>query len=141
MLDAHALGAPAEAAQLLSREKFSRFLTVVRGGLLPKRELAWEGASVSGFIGRRIPVESIAEPRVGLCIHPERLDSALEQAIEELIHKKTPFRLLSETYLTSEWDGLDLIIVGDVTPEAERKLQGFLAAGGQVSKLVDFGLR
>ncbi len=135
LLDAGSLGAPAEAAQLLSREKLARFFTAVRGGLLPIRELAWEGASKYGFIGRRLMLVPATEPRIGVCTHPEQMSPGLQQAIEELVRKRTPFRLLSETYLTSEWDGLDELIVGEIPPEVQRKLQGFLAAGGTVTKV------
>lgn len=133
MLDAHFLGSPAEAAQLLSREKLARFLIATRGGLLPSRELAWEGERTEiGFIGRTLRNQQTSEPRLGICIHPDHMTSSLSHTIEELVKKKTPFRILSETYLTSEWDGLDEIIIDNLSPEGHRKLQGFAAAGGVI---------
>lgn len=133
MLDAHFLGSAAEAAQLLAREKLSRFVTAVRGGLLPIRELSWEGSLTEfGFVGRKKSSFQPIEVRLGICVNPDYVEPGIAQALEEAVKKKIPFRILSETYLTSEWEGLDEIVVGSVSAEGQRKLQGFIAAGGVV---------
>ena len=52
----------------------------------------------------------------------------------ELNRLKTPYRIISELYLTEGWDGIDdLIVFGSaVSRQGIRKLRGFLAAGGRV---------
>ncbi|MEZ5314843.1 MAG: hypothetical protein R3E91_01325 [Chlamydiales bacterium] len=44
------------------------------------------------------------------------------------------FRIIPEEILTEEWEGLDRLIVSSsaMTEEAQRKLHGFVAAGGEV---------
>lgn len=46
-------------------------------------------------------------------------------------------RILTEEYLSSEWDGLDTLYVdsASLSKEGRRKVQGFIAAGGEVMDL------
>lgn len=137
-LDAYSLMRPLEAAQLLSRDKLSRFYTAVRGSCLPVREIGWESNhSPYGFLGRKLPQIEPETITVGVCITDATQE--LEAKLEELTAKRIRFKVLSETFLTSEWDGLDEIIVGPVSDALQRKLQGFIAAGGKVTVVVKDG--
>jgi hypothetical protein len=65
------------------------------------------------------------------------------QALLKLKEKQVSYRLIPEVYLTSEWDGLDELIVcpEGLSPQGIRKLQGFCAAGGTILSLgVKLGL-
>ncbi len=61
--------------------------------------------------------------------------SHIDRAAEELQRKNIPFRLIAEERLTEQWDGLDQILVPSleaISPQARRKLLGFVAAGGKL---------
>ncbi len=47
------------------------------------------------------------------------------------------YRIIPETYLTTEWHGLDYLIVDpdSLSSQGFRKLQGFCAAGGTIVSL------
>lgn len=62
----------------------------------------------------------------------------IENAVKILEKQKKPFRFIYEPYLTSDWQGLDyLLVVPEIlTPTSQRKLKGFCAAGGTV--ITDF---
>lgn len=93
-----------EEVALTSRARFDRFKVHVKGSKLP------------------LPSE-----KVGICL-PASNGEALEPYLQ------TPHRLIPESYLMAEWDGLDTLIVAknSLTPQLQRKLQGFEAAGGTV---------
>ncbi len=54
--------------------------------------------------------------------------------IEKLQQEKTFFRLIPESFLTYQWDGLDKLFVleSGLSKEGRRSLQGFLATEGEV---------
>ena len=61
----------------------------------------------------------------------------LDRLIASLISEQTPFRIISEEKLTEQWDGLDRLIVPEkaISTQGKRKLLGFIAAGGTVTKI------
>lgn len=72
-----------------------------------------------------------------ICLPPrERLapkfNTGLPEAFQELKEKNIPFRVIPESHLITDWDGLDLLIYSPdgLTSQGKRKIQGFLAAGG-----------
>ncbi len=57
--------------------------------------------------------------------------SQLEDVLEEL---SSPYRVIPESMLTEEWNGVETMLVFPdyVSPQGLRKLQGFVAASGKV---------
>jgi len=106
--DLRGCGSPAEARQLISRERFEHF---------------------------RIAREELDAP-LAVCMPPERQCSGsvlaqLDALFDEL---KEPFRVIEEMFLTESWEGVDrLYVLSDaVTAQGKRMLRGFCAAGGSV---------
>lgn len=141
LLDASTIDDPVHLANLLSKEAFPRFHLAVKGGVLPIQEMGWEEeGSPLGYIGRqnvRHPILSTSN--LAICLstramfHPT-LYEALRPAFEEM---PKPFRRIAETHLTTEWGGLDYLVVlpESLSSQGERKLMGFCAAGGTVINL------
>jgi len=62
--------------------------------------------------------------------------SPFQQPVLDLLERKIPFRIFSESQLAYKWDGLDLIIVSKSQSKAcKRLLTGFTAAGGNIREL------
>lgn len=140
-MDASGEQDPLMQAQLLNRERFEHFTLIVKGSLHPVNDYTWETkAPAVGQLARYpYPIPS-PEPAIwGVCMpslsikQPSRSYS-LKQSFDHLIKKKIPYRIISESHLTSEWEGLDYLVVvpETVTPQGQRKLQGFSAAGGEI---------
>ncbi len=123
----------AEALQLLSKRLFSHFEIAVRG-LPPLWAYSWEGAgSHLGWIGEGSPPKVLTRPSVGVCFPDESDIGEWEAFIESL--DGIDCRMVSEAYLTEEWDDLDVLVVVSKTlhSQAKRKLMGFCASGGLVA--------
>lgn len=112
-LDATEIGTGAQTHHLLSSERFEHFLLEVEG--LPKKS---------------------KETNVGVCF-PQ--DSYCSQAVLGRLNSlfaslKAPYRIVYESTLSEEWEGIDsLYIVPDaMSVQGKRKLMGFCAAGGIV---------
>jgi hypothetical protein len=59
--------------------------------------------------------------------------SKVDQVLSALAEKGVSYRLISESFLTEEWDGIDdLLVLHHCGSLGKRKLQGFCAAGGRV---------
>lgn len=78
------------------------------------------------------------QSNLGVCFPADELCSAqvlahLNQFIPTLPH----FRPIYEPILTAQWDGLDEIYILPeiITPQLERKLKGFKAAGGKILEI------
>jgi len=133
-------------ARLLNTERSDRIRFVVKGGRLPPQDLVWGGENCPfGLIGEG-SVDSPKENKaaLGLCMPEVSIVSSeyyevLKDVIEQLTEKNIFFRFVSEAKLTTEWDGLDYLIVSEklLSPFGIRKLQGFCAAGGTVVNLGD----
>lgn len=115
-LDATNLGTLAERHQLLSRARFEHFIVVPQG--LPH-------------------TSTEASPRA-LCLPEERMCSErilarLNKKMEEI---EKPFRVISEAFLTEDWEGVDILYVlkDTLTVQGERKLKGFEATGGIIEE-------
>lgn len=137
-LDISSIQDPLFLAQLLSKERFERLHRVVSQGVLPITSLTQRPAGIITQHAEKIsqllhPTSTI---RVGVCL-PNRsntLNDNLKESIDKLLLDQVPFRIISEATLTSEWDGLEHLIVSSsaVSPQGIRKLRGFAAAGGIV---------
>ena len=99
---------PLELARRTSRALFPRFEIRFDGEPLPFR--SWE--SKVGFL----------------------IPSKADRTFEGLLSQGIDPRVITEDYLTAEWDGLDILYVDSscLSREGHRKVQGFLAAGGEV---------
>ena len=77
-------------------------------------------------------IQSEAMPTLGVCLPTEVLKSEREAFLESL--DGVDYRMVSETFLSEEWDGLDTIVVMQpISASGRRKLMGFCAAGGVVA--------
>jgi hypothetical protein len=75
--------------------------------------------------------------KLGICFpSDEYCSGAILERIDALLPTLSSFKPVYENLLTEQWDGLDEIYVfaGAVTPRGQRKLAGFQAAGGRVTK-------
>lgn len=113
---------PLLLAQLLAKDRFQHLSRAMTAGVL----------SSDCFL-------EDCEAAIGICLPPMTCNRpsqlrGLRQVLNDLLQKKIPFRVISEAYLTSEWQGLDTLFVvsNGVTKLGERKLRGFEAAGGTV---------
>lgn len=142
LLEAYSVHSPVIEAALLSRERFQHIHPILRGGDQSHRLLRWEGGSFdSGFIGRwNAKYEKLPEASIGLCLPAaEKVSVALLRQLEQAVEGRDPlsYRFISEECLTEEWGGLDqLLYVEDgVSVLGRRKLDGFVAAGGELAPI------
>jgi hypothetical protein len=140
-LDAMNAASRAQLAHILSKDRFEYFHLALKGGGLPLGSLNWErGRSSAGWIGSGVPDFVDSFPTVGILfpnddgLSLETL-SQIDQVLDQLDHRNIPFRIISETYLTEQWNGIDVLVVlsNSLNAIGRRKLQGFCAAGGTVS--------
>jgi hypothetical protein len=113
---------PHELLQLIAKEKWEHFSLV-----LGNHELSDPNAEVGILLPDGLVYDS---SKWGY----------LDPLIELFRVNGTPVRLVSETYLTNQWHGMERIIVNrDVVSQlGNRKLLGFIAAGGEVVDLEEF---
>lgn len=130
-LDATSISTPLEEIELLHSDLFSRFHIALKGsssGIFPK----WNDDTID-FLA---PAEMA---KVALCLpaYDQPGMSELNEALNFLIENTIPFRVLSETELVQEWEGVDDLLFPPAALNARslRKLQGFCAAGGRVITL------
>ncbi|MDE3045663.1 MAG: hypothetical protein KGJ02_03360 [Verrucomicrobiota bacterium] len=123
LFDARSIHPPSHALQILSKERFQYFEVALRGDDLPRDGYTWEGETLQ--------LRQIAGA-VGL-VFPETNDLKALQAFDRLLAEKKG-RVVFESFLTEEWEGLDQLIVvsENVSSQTARKLKGFCAAGGEV---------
>ena len=130
-LDAASIANPLKEIELLHPDLFARFHIALKGSssnLFPK----WDEEAIDFSA----PTEMA---KVALCLPPyeyhgmSEWDLVLNLLMENEIH----FRILSETELVQEWEGVDDLLFPPSALNARslRKLQGFCAAGGRVIPL------
>lgn len=121
----------ARQAHLVDKEKFPHTHLIVKNPAIPVEGWRYEAPWIK-------PYRSDAA-RVGVCLPSSTLpftsySDSLEEILQSLKARGLPYRILSESLLTTCWDGLDEIIVipETLTLEGKRKLQGFASAGGEI---------
>lgn len=126
----------AEEQQLdyLNPARWHRFYVFSKGATLPFNYFGWGIPTSKGYSGiqeKEIPLPS-KEPLHGICLPKEGPFDSLLKAISFLRGSGFPFKIISEQFLTAQWDGLDYLFYSGacVTFEEKRKLLGFAAAGG-----------
>lgn len=140
LFDATGVDDPLLTAQLLHKERYPRLCLGVKGGRSLGGELSWEGSPLAkGTISRHLSSQSNVPVRIAVCLPSmqqcRQADTlGLNEALAWLQKAQTPFRIIPEGLLTTDWDGLDQIIAVShgLSPQGKRKLQGFCAAGGEV---------
>lgn len=147
LLDTQGFSDPVHLATVLSKEHFPHLTLGIKGDLLPMKEFSWEDVTSSApfFIGRQLPMEEpLVSPITGVCLpslsffKPSEYKK-LRVGIDRLALNNVKYRIIPEELLTSEWEGLDYLIVSpeNLTFQGKRMLMGFCAAGGTVVNLGD----
>ncbi len=102
----------ARTFQLLSKARFEHLELRIKG---------LNGNNRAANLGLLLPPDSHCDVQA-----LELLDNVLKDASE--------LRVIPEILLTEQWDGLDklLVVKHAVSSQGERKLRGFIAAGGEI---------
>lgn len=139
LLDGSAVSDPLMLALLTTKERFPRIHLGVKSAAIYVGAIAWDAPNLTlGAISRNPIINTSADKsNIGICLPamqkscPKMLKE-LSTVMSMLIDRKTAFRIVSEALLTTEWDGLDYLIVvsEQLSMQGRRKLQGFCAAGG-----------
>lgn len=124
--DAEGLGSIAEKHHLLCRERFEHFQVATKN--LPfTNGLIWDGNQILN--------QNEKSPRA-LCLPEDvKCSSFILTRLEEgMTRIEKPFRVISEAFLTEDWEGVDVlhVIDGTLSLQGERKIKGFEATGGVV---------
>lgn len=144
LLDTTGFADPIHLGNLLSKAHFPHLIAAIKGNLLPCKEFSWEDRVYqNGFFGRTLPEAVDAQiPSIGVCFpspaffHPAEYGQ-LRGEVERLSLHRRSYRFIPEELLTSQWDGLDDLLVCPalVSSQADRVLRGFCAAGGTVVEI------
>jgi hypothetical protein len=123
--------------QLLSKERFEYFSLITREKNLFTSALSLEPSSLSlGYMGKEYKKMAKNMPTVGLLFPPDDLFPLVHSDINKVLSKISmiPTRLIYESFLIDEIDGIDRLIVFEkgVSPLGKRQVQGFIAAVGEV---------
>lgn len=139
LMDIADISDPYMCAQVLNKERYPRLSLGVMGNLSFGGELAWGGGfGRRGVLERVQSSHGIQEAKIGICLSQLIVDEAERKAVNKVFHyflgNNYPFRVVPEELLTSEWDGLDYLVVVSqgISLQGRRKLLGFCAAGGTV---------
>jgi hypothetical protein len=127
LLDAVGVGSLAERHQLLSKERFEHFQVATKG-LVHTNGLLWEGDEIMS------PIERASE---AVCLPGERMceEAVLARLDAYMKQMDKPFRVISEAFLTEDWEGVDVLHVlkDTLTMQGMRKIKGFEATGGIIN--------
>lgn len=139
LLDAGRVTSPLEVLCLTHRHLFSGMTLGLHRSPFRGTSLGWECSSPYGSLSRSLlPVIAEEQAVVGICLPSEPLSNEqfvlMEDVIRWFIGENRPFRVVTEEFLTSDWDGLDDLVIppARLGPQGVRKLLGFCAAGGTV---------
>lgn len=143
VLNANTVSDPLYQVQILHPERFELFGLALKGTSLPLQALGWNQPSSYGTLANKIErILPLPEPKIGICLPSMNLFQSIHyqginEALNFLLTKNIPFRLIPEADLITQWDGLDYILYvpASLDPQGKRKLQGFCAAGGTVVTL------
>lgn len=121
---------PARAMQILSKERFSHLHLGVKSEKIPLHYLSWKGETYSfqeqeSSLGILLPSDEFCT---------RSLLDKLDQLLHQLTVQKSSFRVIPEALFNELWDGLDQVLAFKeaVSPQGNRKLLGFTAAGGEI---------
>lgn len=149
LIDCASIDNPLQLAELLNKECFTRIHLAIKNCNLSHQEITWgNGSSPQGYIAdHMVTASNQKEIKVGICLPPAGLYrptaySGLGEALRWLNEENVAYKLIPESMLAAEWDGLDSLFVvpGGVTNTGLRMLKGFCAAGGTVVTVTDVAL-
>ena len=155
ILDVHSLAEdPLWQVQILNVEVFDSLNLIVDGATVPLSFIGYDKRSPYGFFGSENPAlidaidseETQRQDRetIGVCVpspilcRPSHYRN-LRETLQALIENGQSFRIIPESMLITNWDGLDFILFvpESLSYQGKRKLQGFCAAGGTAVTLGD----
>ncbi len=130
--------------QLLNPNRFDLLHLALKGVNLPFDCLGWHSqATHKGYVGSlplNLPIRE--ETGIGVCLPLMNYHHAVHWKkfsilFDYLMSRHIPFRLISESHLITQWNGLDFLFYNPegLSIQGKRKLQGFCAAGGSVISL------
>ena len=128
ILDDSTITSPMLKAQLLTKERYPRLnLGLIKQGG-HQRQLAFQEHEEAVKLGICLPAMSF---------HRFSDYENLEEVLQWLQGASLRYRIIPESQLTTEWDGLDdlFVVSRSLGVQGRRKLQGFCAAGGIVVTL------
>jgi hypothetical protein len=137
---------PLKQIQLLNPDRFDFLNLALKGTALPFKAWGWQSSATdegyAGIVPRKAPRGQ--EIKIGVClplmnfVQPQHWVSFVP-ALTFLIERQIPIRLIAESHLIHQWDGLDLLLFNPsgLSSQGKRKLQGFCAAGGLAVSLGD----
>jgi len=137
-LDTTGIEDPAVYFRYLASDQFGHLQLALKGPYAERfpfalPALGWgHSHSPLGFCSHEVG-QSIIQRRIEYAIcFPEKGVFEFNKAIETLAEK--PFRIIPESLLTLEWDGIEKLIIFPSTLHERgwRKIRGFEAAGGQL---------
>lgn len=141
MLDGTSIQDPLLQAQLGIKERYPNLSVAVK-----EKDGSWvfisEGSTEVRGIGKQAFHVACRETTIGVCLPSVTCRKpsdyrGLKDVLEQLQSRNKTYRVVAENQLTTEWDGLDYLIVVPTSLSAQglRKLHGFCAAGGTVVSL------
>ncbi|MCH9631789.1 MAG: hypothetical protein S4CHLAM6_01070 [Chlamydiae bacterium] len=148
LLDTSMIDSPTHAFQLLDFEDFEFIQAALKGAPFESsKAIAWESKPfINGYIGKEYKAyqKPKIEPKIGIVIPSRALFDVKEiHFYDEIIKKiesRESIKLISEKNITIDWQGLEVLIAIDIESDSKRKLEGFIAAGGQVYTKNNLGL-
>ncbi len=148
LLDTTMIDSPTHIFQLLDHEDFEFIqIALKKAPFESSQAIAWESKPfVNGYIGKDYKAyqRPEIECKVGIVIPSQLLFDAKEIDVYDKVIKEIEshesVKLISERNITIDWQGLEKLIAIDVEPDSKRKLEGFIAAGGQVVTKTKLGL-
>ena len=121
------------------REAFPHIGWILKGHAWPYAwpAIGWDQPSPLGYYAQR-PQSLLPQRRIPLAL------CYGSQIPQEMPHEVC--RLIPEALLTEEWEGVDHLLTLSLSPLGQRKLRGFLAAGGTyedipITRAIDQGVR
>lgn len=121
----------AQLAMMYSKRRFGPVGLMLKGGEWPFFNWQWD-SQLPGFIWCDGANKGVCLPSDPMC-DPFFLQE-LNLCLKALLQEGTAFRIVSEEFLTEEWNGLDTLIAfpSKISLSGQRKLQGFEATGGEI---------
>lgn len=126
---------PLLIAYLLNKERFPHFTLAVNNNSGLGGDVIWKEMDGSDFQF----LEPELTSKIGVCLPSINVYGSdgsrlLDELLKRLQDQQKAFKIIPESLLTTQWDGLDYLVVQStgLSPEGRRKLCGFCAAGGTI---------
>lgn len=127
--------------QLLNPDRYEFLHLALKGTSLPFNSWGWHShATNQGYVGANFKnISKASDAQIGICLplgnyYASNQWEGFRTIIDYLFNQKLNFKLIAESQLITQWDGLDYLFYNPegLSPQGKRKLLGFCAAGGQV---------